>query len=81
MELILQIIVVIVVIWVIIKIFSTSYLDKLKKIPGVGDSTAELIKNNYPTEKELRNASAEEISAKVSGVGKGTAEKIKSKFK
>ena len=66
--------------WIIKGMFTTSYQDKLTKIQGIGTDTAKLIKEKYPTEEELRNASAEEIATKISGVGKGTAEKIKSKF-
>ena len=61
-------------------IFGTSYEDKLKNINGIGENSAQSIIDAFPTEDDLRNASAEEISDAVNGIGMNNAKNIKSKF-
>ena len=57
---------------------SPGYLDKLKNINGVSNNLAHDIIVVFPSEDNLRNASAEEISDAVNGVGLKTANIIKS---
>jgi len=74
-----------IMIWVIYRFFfgrggGMTYKDKLKSIPGVGNETADLIIDHYPSEGDLKGANVTDIASEVSGVGIGTAKKIKNKF-